>query len=143
MIPLCKKSQLFLMLWVFGLPLLGNTIWGLSLEDQDYYLQEIINRDHYYSFPDSDDDFSPFTEQPKEEKTELPTETEESPRFKSSKKELKSKKANRKDKSTLETPPGNFSLSYAKAEIQMGLTGIFSLMHHYKSSFSDHVNWQF
>ncbi|KAL8187222.1 UNVERIFIED_CONTAM: hypothetical protein K2H54_040199 [Gekko kuhli] len=76
------------------------------MEDQDYYLQEIINRDHYYSFPDPDDAFSPFTEQPKEEETELPAETEEPPRFRPAKKELKSKKANRKDKSTLETPPG-------------------------------------
>lgn len=119
MIPLCKKFQLFLVLWVFGLALLGDTIWGLPMEDQDYYLQEIINRDHYYSFPDPDE-FSPFTDQPKEEETERPAETEEPSRFRPAKKELKSKKANRKDKATLETPPGNFSLSRAKVEISDG-----------------------
>ncbi|XP_048362113.1 inactive carboxypeptidase-like protein X2 isoform X2 [Sphaerodactylus townsendi] len=105
MIPLCEKSQLFLVLWVFGLALLVDSIWGLPMEDQDYYLQEIINRDHYYSFPDPDDEFSPFTEQPKEEETEPPAETEQPQRFRHAKKELKPKKANKKDKSTLDTPP--------------------------------------
>lgn len=80
------------------------------MEDQDYYLQEIINRDHYYSFPDPEE-FSPFTEQPREEETESPAEIEEPPRARPGKKELKPKKANKKDKMMLETPPGNFAHS--------------------------------
>ncbi|XP_053164462.1 inactive carboxypeptidase-like protein X2 isoform X3 [Hemicordylus capensis] len=107
MICLFEKAsyiQLWLVLSVFDLVLLRDTTWGLSVEEQDYYLQEIINRDHYYSFPDPEE-FSPFTEQPREKETEPPEETEEPPRFRPGKKELKSKKANKKDKSALEIPP--------------------------------------
>uniref|UniRef100_A0A670IBB4 Carboxypeptidase X, M14 family member 2 n=1 Tax=Podarcis muralis TaxID=64176 RepID=A0A670IBB4_PODMU len=98
-------AQLCLTLCAFDLTLLGDITWALPMEEQDYYLQEIINRDHYYSFPDPEEEYSPFTEQPREEETEPPLETEEPQRFKLGKKELKMKKANKKDKSTLETPP--------------------------------------
>ncbi|KAJ6668989.1 hypothetical protein lerEdw1_007798 [Lerista edwardsae] len=107
MISLCKRTsyaQLCLGLCFLNLALLRDTTWALPMEDQDYYLQEIINRDHYYSFPDPEE-FSPFTEQPREEETEPPAETEEPPRVRPGKKELKPKKANKKDKMMLETPP--------------------------------------
>ncbi|XP_042316930.1 inactive carboxypeptidase-like protein X2 [Sceloporus undulatus] len=107
MSPLLKKvsgAQVCLVLCVFDLTLLGDTIWGLPMEDQDYYLQEIINRGHYYSFPDPDEEFSPFTEQPREEEMEPPAETEEPPRSRTDKKQFKTKKANKKEKSSLESP---------------------------------------
>lgn len=78
------------------------------MEDQDYYLQEIINRDHYYSFPEPTEEYSPFTEQPEEEESVPAAETEKPPRLRPGRKELKLKKANKKEKSILETPPGNF-----------------------------------
>ncbi|XP_044301647.1 inactive carboxypeptidase-like protein X2 isoform X3 [Varanus komodoensis] len=102
-----KKSfaQLFLVLCVFDPVLFGNVIWGIPMEDQDYYLQEIINRNHYYSFPDSEEEFSPFTERPKKEEMEPPAEKQDSPKFRPGKKELKLKKVNKKDRSPLETSP--------------------------------------
>lgn len=112
-IPIFRKIsflQFYLVFCYFDLVLLGFITWALPMEDQDYYLQEIINRNHYYSYPDPNEDLSPFTEQPKEKDLKPSAEIEVSPRFKPGKKEYKSKKTikPRKDKSTLETPPGNF-----------------------------------
>ncbi|PKU29158.1 inactive carboxypeptidase-like protein x2 [Limosa lapponica baueri] len=110
MIALSKKSscssQLCLALCAFGLALLGDVSRAVPMDDQDYYLQEISNRDHYYSFPYPGEEFFPFTEQPGEEGPVRAAETEEHPGFKPSKKALKPKKSNKKGKSILETPPG-------------------------------------
>ncbi|OXB64436.1 hypothetical protein ASZ78_000112 [Callipepla squamata] len=76
------------------------------MDEQDYYLQEISNRDHYYSFPYPGEEYFPFTEQPGEEGTIRAAETEEQPGFKPSRKELKPKKSSKKGKAILETPPG-------------------------------------
>ncbi|XP_067389491.1 inactive carboxypeptidase-like protein X2 isoform X2 [Emydura macquarii macquarii] len=106
MIPLSKKgsssSQLCLALCAFGLALFGDLTQALIMDEQDYYLQEIINRDHYYSFPGPDEEFSPFTEQHGEEET---APVAEPPRLRPGKKELKQKKGNKKEKSVLEIPP--------------------------------------
>uniref|UniRef100_A0A8C8SH01 Carboxypeptidase X, M14 family member 2 n=1 Tax=Pelusios castaneus TaxID=367368 RepID=A0A8C8SH01_9SAUR len=98
-------SQLCLALCAFGLAQLGDLSQALPMEDQDYYLQEIINRDHYYSYPGPDEEFSPFTEQPGEEETAPVAEAEEPPRLRPGKKELKQKKGNKKEKSVLKIPP--------------------------------------
>ncbi|RMC11286.1 hypothetical protein DUI87_11405 [Hirundo rustica rustica] len=45
------RSRLCLALCTFGLALLGDVSRAVPMDDQDYYLQEITNRDHYYSFP--------------------------------------------------------------------------------------------
>lgn len=112
MIALRKKgscsSQLCLALCAFGLALLGDVSRAVPMDDQDYYLQEISNRDHYYSFPYPGEEFFPFTEQPGEEGPIRAAATEEHPGFKPSRKELKPKKSNKKGKTILETPPGNF-----------------------------------
>ncbi|XP_009964230.2 inactive carboxypeptidase-like protein X2 [Tyto alba] len=99
------SSQLCLALCAFGLALLGDVSRAAPMDDQDYYLQEISNRDHYYSFPYPSEEFFPFTEQPGEEGPIRAAETEEHPGFKPSRKELKPKKNNKKGKSILETPP--------------------------------------
>lgn len=91
-----------------GLAVLGDVSRAVPMDEQDYYLQEISNRDHYYSFPYPGEEFFPFTEQPGEEGPVGAAETEERPGFKPSRKELKPKKNNKKGKTILETPPGNF-----------------------------------
>lgn len=101
-------SQLCLALCAFGLLLLGDLSRAVPMDDQDYYLQEISNRDHYYSFPYPGEEYFPFTEQPGEEGTIRAAQPEEHPGFKPSKKQLKPKKSSKKGKSILETPPGNF-----------------------------------
>lgn len=112
MIALGKESscspQLCLALCAFGLLLLGDLSRAVPMDDQDYYLQEISNRDHYYSFPYPGEEYFPFTEQPGEEGTIRAAQPEEHPGFKPSKKQLKPKKSSKKGKSILETPPGNF-----------------------------------
>ncbi|KAK2535836.1 hypothetical protein Q9966_006538 [Columba livia] len=99
------SSQLCFALCAFGLVLLGDVSQAVPMDDQDYYLQEISNRDHYYSFPYPGEEFFPFTEQPGEEGPVRAAETEEHPGFKPSRKELKPKKNNKKGKAILETPP--------------------------------------
>lgn len=107
---LSKKCpfQLCLVLCIFHLPVFASIIQGLPMEDQDYYLQEIINTDHSYSVPVTED-FSLFTDQPRDEEKVPLAEPEQPPRFIPGMTELKSKKSNTKDKSTLKNPPGNFS----------------------------------
>lgn len=103
-----SSARLCLALGALGLALLGNVSRAVPMDDQDYYLQEISNRDHYYSFPYPGEEFFPFTEQPGGEGPIRAAETEEHPGFKPSRKELKPKKSNKKGKSVLETAPGNF-----------------------------------
>ncbi|XP_030915743.1 inactive carboxypeptidase-like protein X2 [Geospiza fortis] len=99
------RSGLCLALCAFGLALLGDVSRAVPMDDQDYYLQEITNRDHYYSFPYPGEEFFPFTEQPGEEAPIRAAEREERPGFKPSRKELKQKKNNKKGKPILEPPP--------------------------------------
>ncbi|XP_057237197.1 inactive carboxypeptidase-like protein X2, partial [Malurus melanocephalus] len=99
------RSGLRLALCALGLALLGDVSRAVPMDEQDYYLQEITDRDHYYSFPYPGEEFFPFTEQPGEEGPVRAAETEERPALKASRKELKPKKNNKKGKSILETPP--------------------------------------
>lgn len=101
-------SQLCPALCALGLVVLGGLSWAVPMDEQDYYLQEISNRDHYYSFPYPGEEYFSFTEQPKEEGTIRASEPEEHPGFKPSRKELKPKKSSKKGKAILEPPPGNF-----------------------------------
>ncbi|XP_006630479.2 inactive carboxypeptidase-like protein X2 [Lepisosteus oculatus] len=56
----------FLTLSLFGLlGLLLDVTHGIPAEDEDYYLQEILNREHFYSDPGPDDSV-PYTETPVE-----------------------------------------------------------------------------
>ncbi|KAM9068761.1 inactive carboxypeptidase-like protein X2 isoform X2 [Sarcophilus harrisii] len=98
-------SPLGLALWVLTLTLMGEVTQGRTLEDQDYYIQEILNRDHYYAFPEPEEEAA--TEKPREEAEEFgrPEERRQPPKLKPTKKELKPKKA-KKEKLILETPPG-------------------------------------
>ncbi|KAG2462598.1 inactive carboxypeptidase-like protein X2 [Polypterus senegalus] len=91
----------FLSFSLFGL--LGQLLHvthGIPMEDQDYYLQEIMNREHYYSFSESEAIVS------NTQASEQLGNTEEHFKPKAGKNELKIHKEKETDKSTTENTAG-------------------------------------
>ncbi|MBN3298976.1 CPXM2 protein, partial [Amia calva] len=65
MFPLVKRGYCSALLALSLLGLLLDCTHGTPAEDEDYYLQEILNREHYYSIPGLEEPLS-YTEGPEE-----------------------------------------------------------------------------